>query len=234
MAIFKVPVINILGLSYYRYELSSNNYNPSPNGTITITCLVRNVFGNPVTSKEVSLYENGELVGTVTTDSGGIATWTVTCSNNGLRHFEVGNQLMEVYVDNKANSTHTHTKSQITNFAHNHTWTHIKDDSGSTYDADLYVNENIRMCHLRLAIDKTGGDANTFYGNDADEWTSLKHWIPSGYVPTYQAQGSMNYNGSFIVTAPTSTDNQGGTIFARFGESWNGTRTLLGSVYWRY
>ena len=227
MALFKIPISNILGLSYYRYTITSTNYTPTPNSTITITCKVTNVFGREITDKEITLYKNGGMVSTQTTDSNGEATWTETCNTNGLIQYNIGNQNIEVFVDNTSKTGHTHTKSQITNFTHNHNWVNVKNTDGSSYSLNFYVNEQIGMCHLRLSITKTGGTANTFYGNDSNEWTALKNWIPSSYRPTYQAQGSMNYNGSYIV----GTD---GTIVARFGESWNGDRTLLGSVYWRY
>lgn len=92
---------DVLGNNYYIYELSSSNYTPALNGTITITCTVTDVYGDPIGSKSITLYKNGTSVSTKTTNSGGIATWSITCWDVGIQSFKVGNKAIEVFVDNK-------------------------------------------------------------------------------------------------------------------------------------
>lgn len=98
MVKFSVPISSIMGLSYYRYELTSSDYNPLIDTSITITCTCKNVFGNPVASKELTLYLDGTSKGTATTNSSGVATWTVTMSNWGLQTFSIGNSNVQVNV----------------------------------------------------------------------------------------------------------------------------------------
>lgn len=119
----KITVPNLLGLNYYIYELTSNNYNPDINDDFTITCKVTNIRGNPVPNKEITLLENGETlidtngvnVGTKTTNVNGEYTWTITpynLLNNiyqnhgqdesllwGLRTYSVGDKSIQVLVD---------------------------------------------------------------------------------------------------------------------------------------
>lgn len=98
MVKFTVPLSDILGNAYYRYELVSSNYNPSIDSNITITCTCKNVLGNPIANKTLELFQNGSSVGTATTNANGIATWTITCSNWGLQDFRVANTNIQVRV----------------------------------------------------------------------------------------------------------------------------------------
>lgn len=101
---------DVLGDNYYIYELSSSNFTPALNGTITITCTVTDVYGDPIGSKSITLYKNGTSVSTKTTNSSGVATWSVTCSTAGIQSFKVGNKAIEVFVDNKSDVGHTHSQ----------------------------------------------------------------------------------------------------------------------------
>ena len=98
MVKFTVPLSDILGNAYYRYELSSSNYNPNIDSNITITCTCKNVLGNPIANKTLELMMNGVSQGTATTNANGIATWTITCSNWGIQHFNVENKSIDVRV----------------------------------------------------------------------------------------------------------------------------------------
>ena len=98
MSRFTVPIADILGNAYYHYELSSSSYNPNINDNITVTCTCKNVFGNPVSNKTLKLFQNNASVGTATTNANGIATWTITCSNWGIQHFNVENKSIDVRV----------------------------------------------------------------------------------------------------------------------------------------
>lgn len=98
MVKFKVPLGDILGRAYYHYELSSSNYNPQINRTITITCICKNILGNPIANKELELMMNGVSQGTETTNELGIATWSITFSDWGNKHFHIGNATLDLTV----------------------------------------------------------------------------------------------------------------------------------------
>lgn len=98
MVKFKVPLNDILGRAYYQYELSSSNYNPHIDETITITCTCKNILGNPVANKELTLMMNGIEQGTSTTNGLGIATWSITFGAWGNKHFHIGNATLDLVV----------------------------------------------------------------------------------------------------------------------------------------
>ena len=97
----KIKTSDILGDNYYIYELTSSNYTPALNGSITITCIMKDVYGTVASGKSITLYQNGTSKGAQTTNSSGVATWSITCSNAGIQSFKVGNKAIEVFVDNK-------------------------------------------------------------------------------------------------------------------------------------
>ena len=98
MVKFKVPLKDILGRAYYHYELSSSNYNPHIDETITITCTCKNILGNPIPNKELTLMMNGVEQGTSTTNELGIATWSITFGDWGNKHFYIGNATLDLVV----------------------------------------------------------------------------------------------------------------------------------------
>lgn len=98
MVKFKVPLRDILGRAYYQYELSSSNYNPHIDETITITCICKNILGNPIPNKELTLMMNGIEQGTSTTNELGIATWSITFGLWGNKHFYIGNATLDLTV----------------------------------------------------------------------------------------------------------------------------------------
>ena len=115
----RIKLEDVLGNKYYNYNLTSSNYNPSLNSSITLTCLVTNILGDAVSGKELQLSKNGTSLGTSykkTTNSSGVATWSITCTDGGLQTYSIDIEEIEIFVDNKANSTHTHTTSNITDF----------------------------------------------------------------------------------------------------------------------
>lgn len=142
----RIKTSDILGSSYYTYELSSSNYTPALNGTITITCTCKNVYGNAVGSKSITLYQNGTSKGSKTTNSSGVATWSITCSTAGLQKFNIEDTSIEVFVDNKSDTGHTHTVSNITDFpstmtpsSHTHGNLQNNGQVGSTVQANKNV-----------------------------------------------------------------------------------------------
>lgn len=98
MVKFKVPLKDILQNAYYQYELSSSNYNPTIDSTITITCTCKNALGNPIANKTLELMMNGTSQGTAITNANGIATWTVTVTTIGLQTFSIGSNNIQVKV----------------------------------------------------------------------------------------------------------------------------------------
>ena len=96
---FSVKLSNILGLSFYRYELTSSTYNATIDTAFTITVKVTDVFGNNVNNKAVTLYHNGTSVSTQNTNSNGVATWDITPSTWGIQDFNVSNQHCYVNID---------------------------------------------------------------------------------------------------------------------------------------
>lgn len=105
----RIKLEDILGNKFYDYNFISSNYTPLLNSTITLTCTVTNVYGDIVTGKSIQLYKNGNAVDTAkTTNNNGVVTWTINCTNEGLQTFKVGYKEIEVFVDNKANTNHTH------------------------------------------------------------------------------------------------------------------------------
>ena len=112
----KIKISDILGDNYYIYELSSSNYTPSLNANITITCTCKTVYGDAVNNKSLTLYQNGSSVSSQTTNSSGVATWTITCSSAGVQRFNIGDSIVEVFVDTTSKTGHTHTVSNITDF----------------------------------------------------------------------------------------------------------------------
>ena len=98
MVKFKVLLGDILGRAYYHYELSSSNYNPHINETITITCTCKNIRGNPIADKELELMMNGVSQGTSTTNELGIATWSIKLGDWGNKHFHIGNATLDLTV----------------------------------------------------------------------------------------------------------------------------------------
>lgn len=113
----KIKSSDILGDNYYIYNLTSSNYTPNLNGSITITCTVKNIYGDAISNKSVQLYQNDTAVGSATTtNNNGVATWTVTCSTAGVQKFSIKDTVIEVFVDTTSKTGHNHTTSDITNF----------------------------------------------------------------------------------------------------------------------
>ena len=108
MTIKKIKTSNILGNNYYIYKLTSTNYTPNLDSTITITCICQDVYGDNIPNKTLTLYQNETSKGNKTTNSNGVATWSITCSTAGLQRFSIEDQVIEVFVDNKSEIGHTH------------------------------------------------------------------------------------------------------------------------------
>ena len=153
MVKFTVSLSDILGSAYYRYELSSSNYNPNINNDIAITCTCKNVLGNPVSNKTLELFQNGSSVGTATTNANGIATWTVSCDELGLQDFRVTNTNIQIKVTG---------------------WKQVATTTVSGVTYTCYVNgEGVGRVHIRCS------NVSFAVGNSHE----ALNWIPSPYKP---------------------------------------------------
>ena len=158
-----IKASDVLGDNYYVYELSSSNYTPALNDTITITCTMKDVYGTTAGSKSITLYQNGTNKGTQTTNSSGVATWSITCSTAGLQKFNIKDTSIEVFVDNKAVSSHQHgniTSNGKLTTSHNGTYSTfigVQDSTGTLYKASK-INSNIIIDGT--AHDNIGSNAN--------------------------------------------------------------------------
>lgn len=93
----RLNTIDSLDLKYF-YSLSASNYNPLIDNDITITLTVTDIYGSAANNKNVTLYQNGNVVSTKSTNSSGIAEWTVDCNDWGRQDFSVNNTHCQVYV----------------------------------------------------------------------------------------------------------------------------------------
>ena len=111
MVKFKVPLKDILGRAYYQYELTSSNYNPKIDSTITVTVTVKDVYDDPVENESVQVTcnigkftkLNGSTISdtqsvTAQTDSNGEISLTYSCSEWGLVTFSANKTSTQVNV----------------------------------------------------------------------------------------------------------------------------------------
>lgn len=72
--------------------LTSSEYNPDVGDTITLTCTVKDAFGNPVSGYTCQLYKDGVSMGSSyssTTNQNGTCTFSYTTTTDGLTLFSV-------------------------------------------------------------------------------------------------------------------------------------------------
>lgn len=170
MVRFTVPIADILGLSYYCYEITPSNYNPTIDGSITISVRVTNVFGNTIDDKQVTLYSNGSTVGTATTNNVGVATFSYTFSDWDLHRFVVGNASLELQ------ATGLKQVAQKTNNVVKYT---------------LYADESSRTCVIRIESTSNCNIAN-------GEQYAVTGLIPSKYTPKANLFCDVNRNANIM------------------------------------
>ena len=127
MVKFTVPIKDILGKAYYRYNIINTITNGTKGQTNTIQCTVTNIFGNPVSDKEVTLTEQGVDMGTKTTNALGYVEWEIPLNTASLRVYRIDD--------------HT-TYTNVTNGG----W-----KSTSITNGTLYYNNDLRLCYLRYS-----------------------------------------------------------------------------------
>ena len=181
MVRFNVPISSILGTGYFHYNLYASKYNPNIDETITVTLEVKNVFGQGVSGKSVALYKQGTYVSTETTNSNGVATWSITCDEWGIIHFDTGDVACEVMVSG---------------------WKQVTLASGSSYGT-LYVNGVERLAYFRYY-------RQNYEVTQIATITLHSNAIPSDYCPLFPTNctmlradltGSVGADGSIVLVA---------------------------------
>lgn len=202
----KIKTSDVLGDNYYIYELSSSNYTPALNGTITITCTVTDVYGDSINNKSITLYKNGTSVSTKTTNSSGVATWSVTCSDAGIQSFKVGNKAIEVFVDNKSDTGHTHTTTDITNLSipsASNTTPSADTTSGSVGTGTTWARSN--HTHPKSSLYAESSHTHSQYLTEhqslANYVTTSDSRLSDARTPTSHAHGNLQNNGQVGSTA---------------------------------
>lgn len=190
MVKFKVPLKDILQNAYYQYELTSSNYDPQIDTAFTITCSCRNVLGNPIANKELTLYENGNEYDTATTNANGIATWTITPTLWGKKHYAVENTSIDLDVGG---------------------WKQIKSYASGFYT--LSINGLTRTAKLRVSISNTNIASGENYRQDG--WVTSSY-RPNGTVIGLMARLQnveivVSSGGNVYVYNPTSSTVSGFT-----------------------
>ena len=137
------------------YNITSSNYNPTIDNTVTITVTVTDGNNDPVTSHTFTLDANGTDV-SLTTNSSGVATYTYTCNTWGACRFSVETYTLFINVGGFKQVKTTTVSSKIT--------------------YTLYVDESTRTAQLRVS----GSDFSIQSGNE--NYTSSS-FIPSSYRP---------------------------------------------------
>ena len=106
-----IPSEDILGDNYNITDISVSNYNPTIDGTVTLTVTVKDVYGDAVSGESVLVtasagnftkYNGSTITGassyTGTTNSSGQFTLTYTCSVWGLITFSAKNHKAQISV----------------------------------------------------------------------------------------------------------------------------------------
>ena len=109
---FNVDVDDVLGSNYLVTSISSSNYNPQIDGTVTLTVTVKDVYGDNVNGESVTVScsagtftaVNGSSItaatsATGTTNSSGQFTLTYTAGNWGLITISANNTSIQLNVD---------------------------------------------------------------------------------------------------------------------------------------
>lgn len=169
MTRFTVPIKNILGKAYYRYEITSSNYNPSIDSTVTITVTCKNAFGSLISDKEISLYDNESLLDTDTTENG-VATFSYTFNDWNKHNFKVEDATLQLGAKGFRLTT-------------------TKTNNVMTYKH--YADESSRTCII------TAENSNTFNIGTAEQYT-FTGLIPSRYAPKKNIYGTGSRNANVL------------------------------------
>lgn len=145
-------------------------------------------------SPTVTTSKSGKVTTITITDVQGTHTATINDGEITLEQFEIG-------LGTKANTNHTHTKSQITDFAHNHddryytetevnnllttnTDTITKTDSGATYNITFKRNVNV------VTVDIEANFPADFFGKVG--LIDIYSVVPSWAIPTNTTSATLD------------------------------------------
>ena len=185
MVKFKIPIKDLLGRAYYHYKLGNDITNGTKGQTNVVHCTVTNVFGNPVSNKDVTLYAQGVEVSTKTTNALGYVEWEIPLDNASLRLYTVDNQTTYTIVKNGGWNTYTPSLNSYTT---------------------LYYNEDTRTIEFHYY-------RTNYNFTSTSEITLHSGLIPSAYRPKtniicaiYDVRnvGAVKSNGDVCVTTTTS------------------------------
>lgn len=111
MTTYYVTSEELLGDNYLNIDIACSSYNPTIDGTVTVTVTVKDVYGDAVSGEEVTVtasegnftaYNGSSITGaashTGTTDSNGQFTLTYTASVWGLITFTANNTTVQIRV----------------------------------------------------------------------------------------------------------------------------------------
>ena len=172
-----VPSEDVLGTNYTVTSLTVSDYNPSIDGTVTLTVTVKDVYNAPVVGEEVTVtasegnftqYNGSTITGassyTGTTNSSGQFTLTYSCTEWGLITFSAKN--------------HNGLQIRVTGY---------KLIKSTTNDLiKLYRNDNQIQCVLFSSND------DVYFGTSWTEYVN-EGWIPTGLTPKSTIVAT-NYN----------------------------------------
>ena len=242
MAKKTIKASDVLGDNYYIYELTSSNYTPTLNGTITITCTMKDVYGTAASGKSITLYQNGTSKGAQTTNSSGVATWSITCSSAGLQKFNIKDTSIEVFVDDKAVSSHQHgniTSDGKLTTSHNGTYSTfvgVQDSTGTLYKASK-INSDIIIdgtAHANIGSNANDNQSaintaiNTALGNKANSTHSHSEYEDYGTFAELQTIINNAQSGDTIIL-DKNYKNDGSSIVDGIGIEIHKDLTIIGN-----
>ena len=192
MVRFNVPIADILGNAYYRYDLTLSDYEPKTGSTITVTCKVTNVFGSNVQNKTVELFLNGTSQGTATTNANGVATWSITFGATRSALFRVENSYAYVnYNSWKLMETKENNKVRV------------------------YANENMVALSIQDSFTLTANGSRTIATISSQY--APNYTLTTNYHPTaHQTKTSIDVSGSIIVYNNSSLTSGSARIFVTY------------------
>ena len=207
-----IPSEDILGDNYNITDISVSNYNPTIDGTVTLTVTVKDVYGDAVSGESVIVtasagnftkYNGSTITGassyTGTTNSSGQFTLTYTCSEWGLITFSANTKQLQIF---------------ITGFKFI--------QSNITYN--LYVDESQRLAQIRVNRSNV-----TINNGDTFNYSDFK--IPSQYRPKSNSYVSVGRNAPSILNYVWDDGTIG--IYNNTGNQWT-NYTLTFQHEWHY
>jgi len=183
-----VSIAEILGDNYYIDKLTSSDYSPSVGDTVTITLLVKDVFGDPVTGQTRTVTcTDGEFVSVNGTSITASSSVDVTTSSSGTVTLGLSVSVADVITVSDGRDD-----CVVCSLSDTHSWTYYLNDS----------NYKVRYNAYRVNVDVsiTGTSASTTlsaYGVAV---------IPDELRPRYPV--SAICNGGNVLVVITDNDNK--------------------------